>query len=57
MFEQPSHQLRILISFKEMVEERKLLNAAEKKKRGEYIKRAKSKVRLINTKENKGVNL
>ena len=57
MLEQPSHQLRILISFEEMVEERKLLNAAEKKKRGEYIKRAKSKVRLINTKENKGVNL
>ncbi len=57
MFEQPSHLLRIPISFEEMVEERKLLNAAEKKKRGEYIKRAKSKVRLINTKENKGVSL
>ena len=57
MFERPGHLLRISISFEEMVEERKLLNAAENKKRSEYIKRTKSKNRSMSTKENKGVNL
>lgn len=46
MFEQPSHLLRIPISFEEMVEERKLLNAVEKKKRSEHSKRTKPKARV-----------